>query len=312
VGVKNAAAVFVHGLFSSSKAWDPLAKLLREDDEVTEIYDLVCFDYSSPKWSVRPTRRIPDFGIAAASLKTLLDVEARDYLNVVLVAHSQGGLVVQRYLAEMLADGRGRDLARISRVVLFACPNNGSEFSLVMRRARGILWHHPQERQLRPYADTVADTQRRIINNIVHADAISSDRCPIAFRVYVGESDNIVTPASARSTFPDWGALPGDHNSILRAGSVNNRTFTTLKTNLLQALLESSQNTPRAPLEAPMASLSPQGNLEYRTPLMKVTKKTSGFDSTEIEFFDPDAIDVYLKQDKVEPPPTGEEADVDG
>jgi pimeloyl-ACP methyl ester carboxylesterase len=126
--IKSAVAVFVHGLFSSAVTWDSLVSLLENDDEIKESYDLKRFQYSTPKWKIRPTRRIPDFDTVAGSLSTFLDVECAEYRNVVFVAHSQGGLLVQRFLSQMLADGRGRELARISRVVLLACPNNGSQF----------------------------------------------------------------------------------------------------------------------------------------------------------------------------------------
>jgi pimeloyl-ACP methyl ester carboxylesterase len=310
--VKNAAAIFVHGLFSSPQTWAPITSLLERDDEIAESYELRSFEYYSPKWKLSLTRRIPNFDTIAASLSTFLEVECADFQNIVLVGHSQGGLIIQRYLAQMLADGRGRELARVARVVMFACPNNGSEFFLIARRAIDRIWLQRQERELRPYADAVVETQRRILNNVIYASSITSDKCPIVFSVYVGESDNIVTPVSAKSVFPKWGALPGDHNSILRADSVDHRTFTTLKANLLLALKESEQGIPLLPSEAPVASLSPDGNLEYRMPLMKVTMTTRQLDLTEsreIQIFDPSVADLYIQRDKTSLPPTGEEVD---
>lgn len=307
--MNDAAAVFVHGLFSSSETWEPLVQLLRETGEIADAYDLIPFEYSSPKWNFNPTRRIPDFGLIAASLKTFMETDCETYQTIVFIAHSQGGLIVQRYLKLMLDESRGKDLARISRIILLACPNNGSEFFRVLRKAIGTFWRHPQERQLRPYTDDVADTHWRVINRIVNAKSITSDSCPIEFHVYAGESDNIVTPASARSTFPNWGALPGDHNSILRPDSLNNRTYKTLKTNLLQVIRGSSQPASLPAAEHSIASLSPEGNLEYRTPLMKATKTTTpGSRSSETEISDPDLAKRYLHQDQ----PQGEGADLDG
>ena len=305
LAIKSAVVVFVHGLFSSARAWDSLISFLEADDEIKESYDLMRFEYSSPKWKIRPTQRIPDFETVAGSLSTLLDVECARYQNVVFVAHSQGGLIVQKFLHQMLADGRGRDLARISRVVLLACPNNGSQFFLSLRRTIGVFWIQRQERLLRPYVESVTETQRRVLKDVVFARAISSDRCPIDFSVYVGESDNIVTLASARSAFPHWGALPGDHNSLLQVDSISNRTFTTVKTNLLQALATSDQIT----------SFSANGYLEHGTPIMKVTTTTTGLSSTvsrEIEIFDPAAADKFIQEgNNAFLPPLGEEVEGD-
>ena len=309
--MKNAAVVFVHGLFSSSRTWDPLIGLLESTNTVSEAYDLIPFEYESPKWNINPARRIPNFSLIATTLKTFLDTTCGDYRAIVLIAHSQGGLVVQRYLTQMLDDGRGRELARISRVILLACPNNGSEFAWILRRAVGWFWHHPQEHELRPYADSVADTHHRVINRIVYANSISSDSCPITFRVYAGQSDNIVTPASARSTFPEYGALPGDHNSILHANSMKHGTYAALKTNLLEVLRESSKSMPRLVSEPFLPSLSPEGDLEYRRPPTRVTEIPIRSGSTalsETETFDQSPAGQFIQQSQ----PSGEEADVDG
>ena len=51
----------------------------------------------------------------------------REGTKIVLVTHSQGGLIVQRYLARRLASGHGEELRRIRRIVMYACPNNGSQ-----------------------------------------------------------------------------------------------------------------------------------------------------------------------------------------
>src|SRR5205814_7338533 len=113
------------------------------------------------------------------------------------------------------------------------------------------------------------EAQRRVLDNVVHANSLSSDRCPIPIAVYAGESDNIVTPASAKFVFPRAGALPGDHNSILRADSTARRTFATLKANLLLALSEPAMRARQAPV-----GRSPHSR-PLRTPVMKVRTTTT-------------------------------------
>ncbi|WP_053758465.1 hypothetical protein [Streptomyces sp. AS58] len=195
-------------------------------------FETLSFSYMSRPASFSPLRRIPSFDDVADNLRGFLEVDARDFDDLVLVSHSQGGLVVQRYLARMLSEGRGAELARIRRVVLFACPNLGSELALTLRRA--VWWgRHPQEHQLRPITAAVTEAQRAVVTRIDHAKAVAPDTCPIAITAYAGDADNIVKPASARSVFRDVGVLPGDHFTIVRPDSPEHRSYTALKRLLL-------------------------------------------------------------------------------
>jgi hypothetical protein len=83
--VADAAVIFVHGLFSSPATWDPLIELLKGTDRLSEAYTFMPFRYESPKWNLNPTRRIPNFAVIAASLKTFLETECEDYQNIVII-----------------------------------------------------------------------------------------------------------------------------------------------------------------------------------------------------------------------------------
>lgn len=223
---KRLGVVFVHGFLSEPATWDPFIQLIGADPDLAFVEPLA-FGYASPRLPRVAWRRVPEIDDIAESLKVYLETEAEPFDGLAVVAHSQGGLVVQRYLARMLGNGRGPDLMRIRRVVLFACPNNGSQFALSLRRR--WLWKNPQERQLRPLDAVVTDTQRIVLNQVVHARQVTGSTCPIPVTALAGESDGIVTPASARSVFPDIGGLPGDHFTIIRPDSFTHRSYTALK-----------------------------------------------------------------------------------
>ncbi|MGW4984686.1 hypothetical protein [Streptomyces mirabilis] len=224
--------VFVHGFKSSPAMWDAFGRLMASDTDL-EAMTPMRFQYATRLVQPCPLRRIPTFDTVADSLKEFMDTEAQGFRRLALVAHSQGGLVVQRFLARMLTEGRGEELKRIRRVVLFACPNNGSQLGLTLRR--WTLRANPQERQLRPLDEQITDTQRTVLRDIVNADVATERTCPIPFSVYAGETDNVVTPASARGAFPDAGVLPGDHFTIVRPDTTRHRSYTTLKRLLLAA-----------------------------------------------------------------------------
>lgn len=224
--------VFVHGILSSADTWSPFLNLIKDDPDL-DFLTPCTFSYPSPPFSLNPLRRIPDINDVADSLRTYLTNDRAEDSGLVLVAHSQGGLAVQRMLARTLADGRGSELARIRRIVLFACPNSGSELALLLRR--GFLRWHAQEQDLRPLNRAITEAHRIVLNQIIHATSVSDATCPIRVTAYAGESDGVVTPISAKSVFPEVGVLPGDHFSIIKPDATSHRSYAALKRHLMEA-----------------------------------------------------------------------------
>lgn len=72
---ERVAVVLVHGLFSSASAWIRFDTLIAEDDDLAQA-DLLHFSYSSPKITLNPLRRIPNFNDIADSLAVYLEIEA--------------------------------------------------------------------------------------------------------------------------------------------------------------------------------------------------------------------------------------------
>ena len=264
------AVVFVHGLFSSAQTWDRFAGLIKADPVLEDI-GILFFSYSSPKFNLNPTRRIPDFNVLADSLQTYLEVEANPYSNLILVGHSQGGLIIQRHLSRMVGDGRAGTLSKIRLIVLFASPNSGSEIVLPLRQVMRF-WKHPQEAELRPINEAVTEAQRIVLNHIVYAKKSTSDDCPIPIIAYAGDSDNIVTPTSARSVFPTTGVLPGNHFTIIQPDSPTHRSYTTLRFKLLDIIKEADSSTSDTNSSAAelLEAVNPSRLVEVHDPNAKV------------------------------------------
>jgi TPR repeat protein/pimeloyl-ACP methyl ester carboxylesterase len=245
-------AVFVHGVNSSPAVWNGFTGLMAGDEQLADkvAEPRLRFGYATGLWPARwRLRVIPSISTAADSLKEYLVTEAGSFERLVLVGHSQGGLVIQRCLARMLVDGRGRELARIRRVILLATPNTGSQLLLTSRRR--LVRGNPQEKELRPFDELVADTLRIVVNGIVNAPAEPTERtCRIPFSVYAAEQDGVVTPAAARSVFPEAAVLPGDHFSIVKPASREHRSYNTVRRLLLDAATERGPDPPHAEVAA--------------------------------------------------------------
>lgn len=213
------AAVFVHGIFSSAKTWDTLTGFLRQDAFVSQHVELVTFGYPSPKFKLNPLKRIPDISELAQEFETFLKQDERTVHapRLVLIGHSQGGLVIQYFLAQLLRDGRGKELRRVAQCLFFSTPTNGSELLLSVRRGLGrFLWRHPQEQNLRPLSKDVAEVQRTVLRQAVYAAGVTQSTCPVSIAAYAGDQDGIVTPQSARWVFTESGTLPGTHATIIQ------------------------------------------------------------------------------------------------
>ncbi|MFD4240441.1 lipase family alpha/beta hydrolase [Streptomyces sp. NPDC058525] len=252
--------VFVHGFASGPKVWDRFLSLIGEDKDL-DFVDTRTLGYATGFGRLRPDRALPSLSTVADHLKTLLETEPA-HRPLVLVGHSMGGLVIQRWLVRMLAEGRGRELARIRRVVLLACPNAGSDLARGARRQ--LLGGNPQERRLRTLDEDVRDTHTAVLRDIVGAAAISDRTCPIPFSVYAAESDAVVPRASAQGAFPRSGVLPGDHFSVVQPRSREHASYATLR-HLLRE--EASGSDP--PAARPVSAFTPKALEVHGAPLLE-------------------------------------------
>ncbi|MFF4756157.1 alpha/beta fold hydrolase [Streptomyces sp. NPDC002514] len=240
--------VLVHGLFSSAKVWDTFATLIRTDPELADRVDVHPFEYDSPLVRLRPDRRVAETDDIADQLGTFLETRLPDAERIVLVTHSQGGLVVQRFLARKLWHGEGADLARIKNFTMFACPNTGSGFFLTVRKWLKI-WRNPQEQQLRPFDRAVTEAQRTVLSAVVHARGHSDQECPIPVRAYGGTSDEIVPPVVARGVFPKGGVITADHFSIVQPADRTSASYLAVRAAVLEAARDAPE--PADALPAP-------------------------------------------------------------
>ncbi len=216
-GETKAVILFVHGFGSSGKCWDKLRTLLAEDNRINSRYELRCFEYPTAWFGINPFHRIPRIQEIARSLRELIDSPDFYERELTLVGHSQGGLVIQSYLSQILSAGEGERLDSVRQVILFATPNLGSTFISPLRKLMSILVFNPQERLLRVLEPEIAEIRTVITERVVNAKASTSTAWPIPIHIFYGLRDRVVAEASARGTFGEKNITPldADHFTIL-------------------------------------------------------------------------------------------------
>lgn len=253
----NATLVTIHGFWSSPATWERLNAAWQTDEDLRGL-QIHQFGYASPKKPPMPfsATRIPDYDDIAQLLATEYAAVLAGASEIAIVTHSQGGLILQRFLLWMLNEGRGRDLARIRTIVMLACPNNGSQYLATVRHMLGF-GRHPQASSLDVLDKQVADTQRAVLRRVVNASGVDDRQCHIPFHVYAGSSDNIVTAPSAQGAFPGALTLAGDHFTILDPAAPGNRTAVTVKHHILTDIAAGDTRPDRESKAAPDDGTTP-------------------------------------------------------
>lgn len=232
---KKTVVLFVHGFQSPDQVWEPFEQLIRTDPDLGAV-ELDRFQYDTALLRQNPTLHIPSVDAITRRLCTRFEELERHYDSVVIVSHSVGGLVTQRFLARMLDEGQGERLPRIRRVVMFACPTSGAEF---LATSHELVPVPPdQEERLQMLNPRIANLQQRILSDVVNAERAGPETCPIPVRLYAGDVDRIVPAESAFAIYPNacTGMVAGDHSTIVAPDSHRHESYRVLKNDLEIAL----------------------------------------------------------------------------
>jgi len=222
---RKAILVLIHGFISDHRCWDSFRHLLETDARIAERFDIECFDYPTSLLGKGSEHAHPSLRQVAGQLNEFLAQPRFAGHPLVLVGHSQGGLVIQAYFVLLLEARQAQQLSRVRQAIFIATPNLGSVF---LDRTRRLTDHmlkvlsgsflHPQERLLRALQPEIMEIQKLLLGNIVAAVSHSDQACPIPLQCFYGSADRIVLDVSAQSFFaPDvCMPLPAGHMDIIR------------------------------------------------------------------------------------------------
>lgn len=209
-------------------------KLLGSDERVTSSYDLATWTYPTKWVEMNILGRIPRLQELGRALAAELDSPRYRGRDLTLVGHSQGGLVIQSYLADVLTAGRGKDLRQVRQAIFFATPSEGSTKAFTLRRVLSTLFSNPQDLTLRVLNPDVSDIRSVIRERVVGAVKDSDSTCRIPIHAFCGMEDDVVGEASARGVFDNMRPIPGTHFSILHPENVDDPRYAEFVELLLQ------------------------------------------------------------------------------
>lgn len=194
------AIVFVHGFTGDAKGtWGDIPKLL-EGQAAFSGWDLWGFGYDTKR-----TFDIRNLWSSDASLEEISTMlagapELNKYKQLALVAHSMGGLVVQRALVK--SDSLR---ARASHVIFLGTPSGG------LKKAALLSALKQQLRDMNASGEFVEKLRRDWAEKRL-------DDPPFHFLAIAGERDQFVPPESSLYPFAERfrAVIPGDHITMLK------------------------------------------------------------------------------------------------
>ena len=225
------AVVFLHG-FSGDRddTWDRLPGLLGTVVANWDIYTLGYATTFRPDllgvWSADP-----DLPILATMLTTQASIDPlRRYRSLAVVAHSMGGLVVQRALVD---DPEFAN--RTEKVVLFGTPSAG------LRKASWLFFWKRQLRNMANGSEFIT-----VLRQDWTARFEPEPRFDL--RVVAGDQDKFVPPKSSLGPFPRQfhSVVPGNHLSMVRAADINSPSVRLLMSALSDAPVADETTAPLA------------------------------------------------------------------
>lgn len=152
--LNNSLVIFIHGLFGSPwTSWQGVPKRLQTEfshDSLLRSYDMYLFQYETT-WRRQPSL-VPDL---QASLHRFIEDVRPKYSTVVLVGHSQGGILAKLYILDRLRGGHGLDLP-IDLVITLGTPHRGTPFAILAFPFPSLR----QARQLMPWSRNIRTLRR--------------------------------------------------------------------------------------------------------------------------------------------------------
>jgi len=209
------AFVFIHGWDGSDEkdTWGCLFPFLKKNFQRDNLRNYAIHAYRYPTSQFGHSPKIED---VSANFEAWLNQCCSSYDQLILVAHSMGGIVAKEYILNVLERGQA-DQLRVELVFFIATPHKGSDLAKWASYVPGLA---------SPQLKTLGGVNKDLLNTqlsawAAHVDGTdwrlhSSQKKYIRAIVLYGTKDEVVPEQSAKDRFPYCIPLFEDHSSIVK------------------------------------------------------------------------------------------------
>lgn len=239
----NNLVVFIHGFTGAEETWineegKSFAEMLLGFEEIRSNHDFAEVIYYSKimdfqktksaskfiksifKRSTKAVKKNIEINELAKFVRSLIHYNCESYENIIIIAHSMGGLVAKALIVDEIKNASTK---RIKKYISLAVPHSGSNFAVIA----GSIFNNPQVVNLEPLSEAVKSLNEDWLK-------LQKD-LPSSLYIY-GQYDMIVPKTSAVPIgIGEEYIVPcdEDHNSITKPMSVEKLCFLAVKKELV-------------------------------------------------------------------------------
>ncbi len=175
--------LFVHGLAGGEGTWGSFERLLKADTDLKDGIAVAEYTYPTRLFRLLPTWKSPPLQDLAKGLATEIRTRYAEYAKILMVCHSQGGLVAKRFIIEAV---KHSNPLRVREVIFFATPHFGADLA---NRASIFSIDHRHLRQLRKNSDFI---------ELINEDWVTFKcEASVGSTYVIGSQDSVVSRQSA-------------------------------------------------------------------------------------------------------------------
>jgi tetratricopeptide (TPR) repeat protein len=211
--VNNSVILFVHGFAGEAETtFGNIPQYIKEEDRMKG-WDMFSVGYSSnqmPSLGIGIWAAIPDISKLGDFFNTTIRNQFAKYQQIAIVAHSMGGLVIQKAILELDTSFRNK----IKYILLFGTPSNG------LNKAGIIKFWNRQLRDMANNGEFVTGLRKKWSETFTAG-------YPFEFRVVAGTDDEFVPIASSQGPFDKkyCEVVSGNHLAIVKPDDKNHAGY---------------------------------------------------------------------------------------